>query len=664
MPGRPSPHSLLKSVHTLKAASNLVANSRHVRRVAPNPPQSVTLALPKRFITTSAPPVPPPVDVVKETNVSDLESVLQDDRSKVWNTYNDLVNASGFQGLPLEVHQEVLRKCTRPAPDARTHASRQDIDGGSLAIPHCHEARFQAVIRNIRGAGYIPSLDDYHFVLSQFAAVGNFPGSMEVYKELQTVGHVPTARTFGYILQAIARRLDLPIHRASREAMLAKTNIVFNGLLKDMKKLDIPTVPANIDLSFRILKESMNYTAFERFMRWAYGIDMSYPDRVPLDLAERKSTSDTQKLPVPFSTHALNTTIDYLGRAGNLSKMIQAFEVLTQPLPLAQEHFFSSFEDDEDDIGAVLPNPQPKSKLPHALPNTTTYSILIRHSARNKHHTLARHYLNEAIWLNQEVALDLRATKHLDDHQVAQPRFSLQKDHFTSAVNLGVVGQNKMFLEWVMRKLPKQIKRKDAELKWHIMRRDHRAHQAAKVAKAASRLAESSPPTSSTFPANLDLDFDTSSPPEPLSKPFDSALHIRILARDLEQLTQLNERLRYVSGRVHQRTKERLGRRVWEGKDVYVTHKGDREKVSKLKWMHIMNFKPREIQPEEKEAQERREKEEMLADQGNDFFTPSLSGQEVKKLPRKQKRALRASSNPSSARVRLTPPEPPSAPAS
>lgn len=646
MLGRHSTNPLLKSAHTV-----LVAQSRNARRATARPPRSSPLALPRRFITTPTPSASPALDVPKENDYSDLECALREDQSKVWGNYKYFMNTSASHALPLEVHQEVLRKCTPSQQDIRTTSILSPVDGSSVSVPHRHEKRFQTVIRNMRAAGYTPSFDDYNFVLSHFAAVGNFPGSMEVYKELQAVGHTPTAKTFGFIFQAIARRLSLPICQDARERIIAQANSTFNGLLNDMKKLDTPTFPANIDLSFRILKESMNYQAFERFMQWAYGIDLAYPDRVPLDQAERKTTTG-QQLPVPFSTDALNTAVDFLGRAGNLSKMIQVFEVLTQPLPHAQEHFFSSFEDDEDDIGAVLPSTP--HTLPHAQPNTTTYSMLIRYCARAGNHTLARHYLNEAIWLNKEIALDLRSKLKVEDPTnpiptFPHPRFQLRRDHFTPVMNLGNKDKNTALLDYLQRKLSKEIMRKEAELRWHQMLKEIRwkkaFNQARRVQMAAKREAKarsaassgsSSDGASSSTPAPgvtpsrwVDMESYVSSFAPPEGKPFDHSSHIQGLERDLVELKELNEDVAYLAGRTYQRVKERLGRRVWDGKDIFLMHKQDRVHVSKAKWNHIVNFKPMK---EEWASGEGKGSEQRVEEvQSSDFFTSSAVGRKLKK---------------------------------
>ncbi|KAF5333298.1 hypothetical protein D9611_002223 [Ephemerocybe angulata] len=653
MPVRPSSHSVLKSVSTTKAASSLLPKPHNVRRLTANATRNTPVAVPAlaRFVATSAPPPSPAVKLLFEKRYADLKRALYIDGSptRVWNSYTDLLNSSGFQTLPIEIHQEVLRRCTPPAQEIRIASARRKISGAKSRIPHLHEGRFQAIIRNIQISRGTPTLEDYHFVLEQFAAVGNYIGSVQVYNELKGVNHTPTAKTFGLILQAIAHRFTLHIHKAARLDMVRDARKVCDQVLADMKELDVPIVPANIDLTLRVLKETMDYEAFEGFMRWAYGIDLAYPDRIPLELLERKSSATTQHLPVPFTTHALNTTIDFLGRLGNMSKMIQAFEVLTQPLPHAEAHFFSSFEEDEEDVGAVLNGPRPSFTPPTAQPNSTTYSLLIRHAAQARNGTLARHYLNEAFWLNRQVSHRLRhATFNIPNAELQQPTFMLNRHMIIPVVWFGDSDKKYKLLSWLRRKLPEVIRLKESELDHHIRRHAHHEMLAGRTHPASVPPASPAPTTSpsSAVPASspsdasptqqspdpiFDLDFDSTRHPSPSApKPFNPELHISLLQRDVEELVQVSERVDFLLSRTAERIKERLGRRVWAKQNIYLGHVGQRRVVTKTKWAEIVNFRDAAEQEESRPAEStpsERQEQTVESSPRQEIQSPSLSSE-------------------------------------
>ncbi|TFK27088.1 hypothetical protein FA15DRAFT_754593 [Coprinopsis marcescibilis] len=525
--------------------------------------------------------------------------------AEVWNAYISLMNSAGYQKLPLEIHQEVLRKCTPPGQAMRVADIGQLAKGDFPIGTHANEGRLQVVIRNIRASGHIPTLDDYNYVLSQFAAVGYFLGSRHVYRELLRMGRIPSPKTIGLCFQALAHRLTLPMYKKERDPLTDQARRWFSDLLADMRRLDIPLTSVNMDLAFRILKENLDMESLEGLIRWAYGIDLSYPDKPPLEMLEQPeilNEAKTTGLPLPFSTASLNTTLDVLGRMGNISKMVQAFEVLTQPLPHAQDHFFSSFEEDEEDAGAIS-NPSPTYNPPSATPNTTTYITLLRHVCQADHATFARHYLNEAMDLEKQInsRMQTRLRYHVlflknSDKEVLARHFESPSFSLNRGLVMPILGQanrdkNLGLMRWLSSKMPKIIKRKKTDLDFYVGIRK-RAREIAREEVEAVEEDIIIPRRQHKSP--LELDVDSSAPPAPATrKPLDLNLHIQILRRDVEELTQFSDHLRDLLGRTTQRVKERLGRRVWEGKDIYLSEVDRREVVSKDDWKTAVGFRPR-----------------------------------------------------------------------
>lgn len=92
----------------------------------------------------------------------------------------------------------------------------------------------------------------------------------------------------------------------------------------------------------------------------------------------------------------------------------------------------------------------------------------------------------------------------------------------------------------------------------------------------------------------FDVDVDNQIIPDPpTEKILDINLHIRILTRDLAEISTFAQTLDKVLGRTTQRVKERLGRRVWAGKDVYLSTEDRRTVVPRGRWREIVRFQPR-----------------------------------------------------------------------
>lgn len=618
-----------------RRASRRLVTSRH----------SSTLTLSADVANTTP---SPSRDTLYQSSLSDLRDSLAraGSPSRVWAYYTNLLNFAGYERLPLEVHQEVLRRCTASSAELRVSAARRILVGNKPTDPHIHEGRFQSIIRNMRFTGLRPTLEDYHFILEQFAAVGHHVGAMHVYKELTHLDIVPRTKTFGLCLQAIAHRLDLPSAPKNRPRRVIQTRQMLADLMQDMRRYNIPFTSVNLDLTIRILKETLDAEGFTSLMKWGYGIDLSNPDCPPVeylgvgtvsaDLGVSDQSLPSMPVPQPFSTAALNTTIDMLGRLGDVSKLVQAFEVLTQPLPqAASQHRFASF-DDEDDFGVSV-NSNPIFTPPHATPNTTTYNILIRHICRFDHPVFARHYLLQAIWLDRQTDHALRAevrSKPLAD--ILAPHFSVNRGTFLSVFGHSNRDKNLGLMRWVLTKLPKFIQKKQADLQFYTNYRDDLELQEQEFLDRISEVPAEEPsleasPTPgaapigelprvqasaflpiSTLPGilrgvplsqrarwtkvgsvfNVDLDSKMPSPPQP--KYLDIDLHVEILERNVRELTELLDHVENIFGRTSQRVKERLGRRVWSGKDIYLlTDVDKRRKISRDRWRRIVHFKPR-----------------------------------------------------------------------
>lgn len=492
-----------------------------------------------------------------------------------------------------------------------------------LRIAHPYENRLQTVIRNIRLINKIPALDDYHYILKQFASVGYHTGAIQVYKEILRVGHQPDGLTFAYCLQALAYRLTLPVPRKERAIRSAECRTMLDELLVSMRDRNIPFSAINLEMVIRVMKDTVDAEGFASLMRTCYGIDLSNPDCVPLEFTE--TASKNPHLPLPFTTTALNTTIDVLGRLGNVSKMVQAFEVLTNPLPGAQSHINSSFDDDgEEDFGvASVTSNKPEFIPPHASPNTTTYNILLRHLCQAEHAVLARHYLLMAFSLDRATSSEtIKRVYQMQTRDVPAPHFAINRTTLTPLLGTGNRNKDLGLLRWLQSKLSRHVRLTKANLTFFANFRSglvkfsiwpYGERQSLSVPQSPSQASEIPPPrpatalhrlgsvsqrvpiqmTKPTDVLDLDISKQTPIPSSEPAKKLDINLHIAILERNLQEISQFRGRIDNTLSRTTERVKERLGRRVWAGRDVYLRTEAKRVNLSQKKWTDIVNFKPR-----------------------------------------------------------------------
>lgn len=512
------------------------------------------------------------------------------------------------------MHQSVLRQCVPPPAQLRVSVALHLKAGGDPKNPHQYEMRLQTIIRNIKAAGWQPTLDDYHFILEQFAAVGHHLGAAQVYRELTVSSLHPKPKTFGLLLQALAHRLTLPCPEWRRPKYVAETTAICRDLLAEMWDFNIPFSSVNLDLAIRILKETADEEGFKHLMKMGYGVDLDYPDRAPVEHLELRDSVSTSAdafgkflpSPQPFSTAALNTTVDMLGRFGNIPKLVQAFEVLTQPLPSqANQHFSQSFDDEDDEYGVSHPASTQPYKTPHASPNTTTYNLLLKHISRAGHGPLARHYLHQAFCFDRQADRANRSQMiKLPEEIVEAPHFAVNKGTILPVFGLANRNKDMELMRWVGWVIRQTLRRKRndviyysaiaAKLPKQLPSQLSPGHHAPSPATSPSSQiqtpskSQSSDPSAAVFEVDLDAPWTPS--PSPIKR-FDIHFHLQLLKRDLEQLGYFNKEVSIVISRTVQRIKERLGRRVWAGKSIYLLSDGDRKFVTRQNWTNIVRFK-------------------------------------------------------------------------
>ncbi|RPD61909.1 hypothetical protein L226DRAFT_508777 [Lentinus tigrinus ALCF2SS1-7] len=635
----------------------LASTSRipHVRHVHTTPSCRAALAVPNAEFSTassssSSHSDESPLDVIRRRKVEDIKNLLSlktPNHNRVWGSYVELLEFFGSAKVPLEIHQSVLRKCAPPAVHVRAVFARKMAEGQRYTEDQLFESRFQRVIRNIRAAGDTPALEDYHCVLELFAAVGNYKGSMMVLREIGRVGLVKEPRTYALCLQAMCHRLTLPMWHLYRPALVEEVTEHCLDILREMSSNGVQYASYNVDLAFRILKETMNMDGFTTLLRHAYGVDLAYPDRSPLEYwaQSREASSSTEgqaslpmqiPTPLPFTLASFNTALDYLGRAGDVSKLVQTFEVITTPLPASASN--SAFnDDDDDDFGVSNPQVAPY-KPPHVEPNTTSYHLLLKWVAKAGHPVLARHYLLCAIEQERNQGRQLREwTRQRSPEDIPSPHLSITRGLFLPVLSVANRHKNMELLRWVHIKVRRAIRWKQFDLKFYETIRarwiesgvyravrnveDDLSGDLGEDLPAASSTSQFSsffspssslrqplntPESDSSSPFAVDLDAPLVPPPKEPKK-LDIDRHLLLLRRDLEELEEFEQHVVDVIGRDTQRVKERLGRRVWAGKDVFMRDVEQRVDIPKEVWRDTVMFRT-QAEIEAKREEERRAK--------------------------------------------------------
>ncbi|KAA1466151.1 hypothetical protein DENSPDRAFT_830901 [Dentipellis sp. KUC8613] len=616
-------------LHALRLNAPRLAPSfsgQHLLRSRGLPSRSIATTLtPQDFVESPASDLSPRDKIVARKTDDLLEILSREEESSydTWGSYIDLLQFLGLEQLPLEIHQRVLRRCVPSPNKLRELCAREYRARYFPKAPHPFEARLQAVIHNIRSAGFQPDIEDYHFILEQFAACGHYLGSKMILTELTSLQMTPTAKTYGLCLRALAHRLKLPCHVEMKEELLDSITRSCRDIIRDMRAKDIPFTSMNLDLAIRILKETAHEESFDSLVKFGYGIDLAFPDSPLLDDQTEQAVSTTFGTPFrthqPLSTSALNTIIDALGSFGRISKMVLAFEVLTQPLPKPPSRS-PSFDDDEDDVGVPAPSiSAPTYRPPHAEPNTTTYYLLLKHASKTYHAVFARHYLVQAMEEDLLAAERLRRSIVRSNPVPVPPRLAINRSMIQPVFHLANKRKNIPLIQFTWRTTHIAIRRKKGFLRAY---EDHFARMARLSANAHARqnmqsssdASEDLPvedipvqssssqfftpsaflspqPSPETLSPSLDVDSAAAPPPRRPRKPFNLDFHLRLMQRDLTDLEELKSRIEAAKARVIARMKERLGRRVWNGKNIYLADRSSRVFVSRPEWRSIARFK-------------------------------------------------------------------------
>ena len=500
---------------------------------------------------------------------------------KIYEKYLEAVNNAGDNPLPLEIHQATLRACSPSSDYVRAMTARL-LQRGRVSwgeLTHPHKSRFEKIMQNIVDAGFKPTIHDFHLVMIRLAAVGQYAEIQKYMQQMGGAGLEPNKHTYGFLLQALAHLVSLSASSPDRPSLLRELVGILFQTFREMIDRGIPPSPPNLDLTFRVLSEVQDLQGLAELLRFGYGVDLNYLDSPPMDSASAPSISTAGLSPtvLPFSTDALNSLLHVLGRWGQISKALYAFETLTNPLRVPAKPD-NVFDDDEDDF---LPIQQ--AWKPHSVePNTTSFNILIRYCTAYRYHWLARHYANQLMMQERKTTLRLQLElRRKSLCEVAAPRLAVNEKTFRPIRALAGRSHKIELMRWVVRASKLSIRRKYRS--WLFYQQERWRYEPELASSASDTPTPPESPSSSIYPIP-----PSANPPHP--HPLDISLHLRILKQDIATLSQENWRARGKLFRLIASHKAQLGRRVWRGKDVYLRDRGMRVKVDREMWKQIVNF--------------------------------------------------------------------------
>jgi hypothetical protein len=348
----------------------------------------------------------------------------------IWAAYEDFHRF--LPSAPREHdHVHTLRHALRRSiPDWRS--VRRQTDGrlpaaerwARLRTPHPFEYRMRTILQDIRELGHTPDLSDYHWVLSQLAAAGHATAAEAVLREMIALARLPTADTYALVLRACIRKLETRMPYSAVEEETATASRIAREVVEAMGEQGVEINSKHVSLLLRVFKASLHIEGFELLLRTVFSFDVQRPDRMAKEFEDRLKAADqsSQPLPVPLKINRdiLTTMMHIWGEAGELSKMISAFEVLTNPYPMPSDLPPPSSSWWDDVFGSDVPMPVVTTPLSHRPeykwhPQTTSaaqaaVNKLIQVLAWNNKRTLCQHYVKMAIELDKAEARQLRTT--------------------------------------------------------------------------------------------------------------------------------------------------------------------------------------------------------------------------------------------------------------
>ena len=185
--------------------------------------------------------------------------------------------------------------------------------------------------------------------------------------------------------------------------------------------------------------------------------------------------------------------------------------------------------------------------------------------------------------------------------EISPPLLAVQRSMFLPVFGLSNIQKHVELMSWTLRMIRRTLRRKRNDLHHYTYKKSVRYGQGAALGGVTSLPTDcsSTPPTvpssehsdGTSEPSVSDLNVNSDYSHSPLPRRiFDIDAHISHLQRDIRQLEELDSNVDAVLGRTVHRVKERLGRRVWSGKDIWLAQDRARVPATKEFWKGAVNF--------------------------------------------------------------------------
>lgn len=540
---------------------------------------------------------------------------------QVWETYlalRQIINLNRSAPIPRETLQKVLRKCTPDWNSTRKYcshqANRQTI-WQRLENPLPFGNRLFEIITHMKEANQVPQKEDFDYMLRYMWAGGHVYGSAAILERMEKEGITPSPSSYKYALQTSVFLLELDIPYSARGTVRETANKFAVDILQRMKAEEKEITPPIMELALRVFRVNGNVEAAEALLRENYAFDIRRPDRMPEEFERRLKEADKSGLPLPqlmpMTTSILTSMVHLYGSLGDIPKMITIFEVLTNPYPLPSNlpSPTSDWWDSEDEYD--VPQPVNQRPLPNrsdyvweparASPNNATFAYMLRHLAWAGQRMLCEHYMLLAEEYDKAEALRLQTMldSEIQRYQPSQtqplvgneneqptaddltaPRFLITPLMFMPVFAYANHQRITELMRWMKYHLAELVKRRESELAFLKSALD-----ALPAGQASTR----------GLPLNHDTqpysDFIGIVPRTAQRSPLNLQVHISLVEASLQSFRAMFEKTNEAVARITQRTKERLTRRVWNNKDIYLRDVDARVLVSREEWVEKVRWR-------------------------------------------------------------------------
>ncbi|KAK4056672.1 hypothetical protein OIO90_002224 [Microbotryomycetes sp. JL221] len=329
-----------------------------------------------------------------------LKYTRSPDPDKVWTLFSQADLEGTVKTMSLfTLHALIQALHCPPSPTTKLEF---DVDDSTRACQE-YDSRVQLVRLRLRQQGGQTSLNDLRSMLYQYHSWKYAPGVAQVWNEFMQLGHVPASHLCHKVFETMYGWTTLHLHaggrkvaKAAAEPLVRKSLSIMNDITTDDGVVAASNKIDNVlDLFFKILLRAQDHKAFFEAMNNVYGFNVHYPGATATTTTTTTSTR-------PIGQQQVNWVLEMLADMGDLSKMVNVFEVFDSP-SWSSSSSSTSFENTDSTtyfqqsfasnstMNDVAP---PNEMTPHPI-GTTAFAAIIREAGRQGNGVIVRHYFDQ-----------------------------------------------------------------------------------------------------------------------------------------------------------------------------------------------------------------------------------------------------------------------------